>query len=96
VTRREYDVSMVVNGIRITKIIIDPHYEKKHADTVNDEVILELVKNLNGLEIEPAKVGERFSYFEGDRIEYRGKRYKLIWLLEEGHIYIGIVNAYRR
>ena len=50
VSRREYSVNMKVNGLMINKVIIDPHYEEKHADTVNDEIILELVKTLNGSE----------------------------------------------
>jgi hypothetical protein len=42
--RREYSVSIVVNQIRITKVIIDPHYEAKHAASISDELILKLVK----------------------------------------------------
>jgi hypothetical protein len=35
-SRREYSISIVVNGQRITKVIIDPHYEEKHAETITD------------------------------------------------------------
>ena len=96
VNRREYNVSMMINGQIINKVIIDPHYEVKHASTVTDEIILELVRTLNGSEVQPDALDESFSYFVSDGIEYQGKAYKLIWLLEDHQIYIGVINAYRR
>ncbi len=46
--RREYDIGITVNGRQVTKVIIDPHYELKHADSVSDQIILDLVKLLDG------------------------------------------------
>lgn len=94
--RREYDINIVVNRIRVTKVIVDPHYEEKHAAVVSDDLILELVKTLDGQVFEPDDVAPPYSYFRTEGIELHGKRYRLIWLLEDGHIYIGVVNAYRR
>ncbi len=94
--RRDYEVSIVVNDVLINKVIIDSHYERKHADSVTDEIILELVKTLDGQEAEPNSTEDPFTYFVNDAIEYKGKTYKLIWLLEDRQIYIGVVNAYRR
>jgi len=34
-------------------LIIDPHYEEKHAESINDEIIIELVKTLDGEVVEP-------------------------------------------
>lgn len=87
---------MVVNGIRISKVVIDPHYEEKHAESVTDEIILELVKTLDGLKVVPEVVSGTYSYYKQDAIELGGKLYRLIWLLEDGEIYVGVVNAYRR
>lgn len=53
VKRREYDISITVNRKRISKVIIDPHYEEKHAASISDEIILTLVKDLDGREFEP-------------------------------------------
>lgn len=75
---------------------IDPHYEEKHAGSVTDEVILELVSQLNGRMFKPVDVDDGFQYFVNDHLEYGGKFYKLIWLLEGEEVYIGIVNTYRR
>ncbi len=94
--RREYDISIVVNRRQITKVIIDPHYEEKHADSINDEIIVELVKTLDGEIAIPDEEATPFSYFTTDKIELNGKFYKLVWLLEDNQIYIGVVNAYRR
>lgn len=94
--RREYPTSIVINGINISKIIIDPHYEVKHGSTIDDEIILNLVKTLDNEAYEPDDVDENYSYFVKDMIEHRGKFYKLIWLLESNEIYVGVINAYRR
>jgi hypothetical protein len=94
--RREYDISIVVNRRRITKVIIDPHYEERHSASISDELILELVKTLDSQVFEPDDVSPPYSYFRTEGIELHGRRYRLIWLLEEGRIYIGVVNAYRR
>lgn len=95
--RRWYDISVVVNGIKISQLIIDPHYLLKHGDSVSDEVIIDLVKMLDGREFSPDKLGSNgFLYFVEDRMKYCGKTYKLIWLLKDDEIFIGVVNCYRR
>jgi len=94
--RREYAIQISVNGISITKVIIDPHYEERHAESINDEIILNLVKMLDGQYFEADEVKSPFSYFVSDKMEYMGKHYRLIWLLEEDQIFIGVINAYRR
>ena len=64
---REYNISIMVNEILISKVIIDPDDEKTP-----------------------------YAYFVTDKIESGGKLYKLIWMLENHEIYIGVINAYRR
>jgi hypothetical protein len=57
-------------------------------------LILDLVAQLDGRrELPEAKSGS-YSYF-ATLIEFLGKQYRLIWLLEDHAIYIGVVNAYR-
>lgn len=78
-------------------MVIDPHYEEKHAGSVNDEVILELVMQLNGKTFSPTDTDEDgYKYFVNDHMEHDGKFYKLIWLIHNEQVYVGIVNAYRR
>ncbi len=97
--RRSYAVSLVLNGRQIEQVIINPHYEEKHSDSVIDEIILNLVKKyLDGEEVESASGPDEdgFEYFVRDLLELDGKFYKLVWLLKDNEVYIGIVNAYRR
>ena len=94
--RRKYKIEIVVNDILIQSVVIDSHYEEKHSKDINDEIILDLVRMLDGKTFEPDDINPPYKYFVTDKIFYKGKYYKLIWPLEEDQIYIGIVNAYRR
>lgn len=95
-SRREYDIKLTVNGRAIAKVIIDSHYEEKHADSVDDVTILSLVEQLSGQNFQPDDVDGPFQYFVTDQMELDGKKYKLVWLLEDNTLHIGVVNAYRR
>ena len=95
--RREYQIFLTINGRKITKVIIDPHYEIRHSDSITDDIILDLVRMLDGAEELPVDIDEDgFEYFVKDKMDLGGKIYKLVWLLHEDEIFIGIVNAYRR
>ncbi len=93
--RREYKVNIEFNDVRITKVIIDSHYEEKHSSSVNDKIILQLVQKIDGLALFPDAVKPPYSYFSQE-IRLDGKLYKMVWLVEDHQIYIGIVNTYRR
>jgi hypothetical protein len=95
-TRREYQISLIVNNPSILKVVIDPHFEAKHTGSIDDQIILRLVQNLSGKLFEPDATEGAFAYFVTDDILLDGKAYKLIWLLEDDSQYIGVVNAFRR
>ncbi len=94
--RRSYPVEITVNGRNIGEVIIDPHYENKHSDSVNDDLVLDLVKLLDGKFYEPTAARDGFQYFVADPLELEGNRYRLVWLLEDEKLYVGVVNAFRR
>ncbi len=99
VNRREYPIFLTINGRKITRVIIDPHQESRHKDSINDDIILSLVRTLDGAEELPKDIDdEGFEYYVKDKIDLDGKLYKLVWLLreDEDEIFIAIVNAYRR
>ena len=91
--RREFTIlPVVINGIWITKVVVDPHYEK-HRD-ITDDVVLDLVRLLDGLEQEADHVSPPYEYY-ATLLDCRGKTYRLVWLLEAHEIYIGIITVYR-
>ncbi|MCO5112981.1 MAG: hypothetical protein M9899_02275 [Bdellovibrionaceae bacterium] len=94
--RRKYDINVTINDIKIKHVVIDPHYEDKHTESISDELILKLIYTLNDRTFEPVDVTPPFSYFKTDPHECEGKKYRLIWLLEDDQIYIGVVNVHRR
>jgi len=96
-SRREYFLRLNINDRNLEKVIIDRHYEEKHADSVTDEIVLSLVRQLDGKIFVPQdKDEEGYLYFVNDRMEHDKRFYKLIWLLREGELFVGIINAYRR
>ncbi len=86
----------VNNNRTLNEVVIDPHCEAKHFSSMNDQIILDLVKQLDGRVFEPDVIEGPFSYFVTDKVKLAGKFYKLIWLLEDDAMYIGVINAFRR
>ena len=93
--QHEYAIEPItVNGIKISRVVIDDHYKEKHRDHMTDALILKLVMQLDGRKEVPEDVVGKFSYF-ATLVELNEKQYRLVWLLEQDAIYIGVVNAYR-
>ncbi|MBY0383645.1 hypothetical protein K2X05_00675 [bacterium] len=86
--------AIVVNGIKISDVIISDHYEIKHSKYMTDELVLKLVNELDGKKELPIDTKDGFSYFLS-MVELNDKPYRLIWLLQDNAIYIGVVNAHR-
>ena len=93
--RRSYSVTLTVNGRPITEVVIDPHYEEKHPD-ISDELILELVKKLDGNEYVPQEREDDWEFFMLDQLEHEGKRYRLVWCMKDQALFIGVIKAFRR
>ena len=93
--RRRYKVHLQVNGRRIEEVVIDPHYAIKHPD-IDDGLILELVQGLDGKEFQPEVREDEWEFFMLDRIGHRGKRYRLVWCLQDAEPLLGVINCFRR
>ena len=93
--KRTYKIKPItVNGIRVVQVVIDSHFEEKHIDHMSDELILILVRELDDRQEFPETKRGRYSYF-ATLVAFKQKQYRLVWLLEDHAIYIGIINAYR-
>jgi hypothetical protein len=96
VKRKEYKTSLKINGKNINSIIIDRHYRIKHKDTVDDGLILELVKKLDNGIFRIEKSNGDFQYFAVEPVyDDRENPYRLVLLLCASDDYIGVINAFR-
>jgi hypothetical protein len=88
----------MVNGHRITTVLIGRHYVIKHGKHINDDLILRLVASLDGgnYPVDSTTNGT-YCYAADILLEETGKIYRLIWIFEGKYLQIlGVVNAYRR
>jgi hypothetical protein len=94
--RVKYDLLLRFEDIDINEVIIDQHYTEKHFD-VSDWIILELVKHLNHREVDiKSKTNnDLYSYFVAEPLFHNNKPYRLVFLIEAGQNYIGVINAFR-
>ncbi len=80
---KSYIFSANVNGQEITELLIGRHYLKKHSAYMNDDLILQLAKCLDGKTFPVDSSTSGIDYYAAD-IEYGdpSKIYRLIWLFE--------------
>lgn len=92
--RREYDIKpLTINKLTITRLVIDNHLDK-HSNHINDELVKILIRALDGQRFEPENESNGFKYF-ASRIKENDKWYKLVWLLENNSLYIGVITVFR-
>lgn len=92
---RVYKIEMIFNEKHLSEVWIDPHYEVKHSGSINDILILELVRQLGRMSFVAKAESQGFRFYEVD-VEYLGKPYRLILVTPPDGSYLGIRNAYRR
>ena len=90
--KKTYTLNIEVNGYSFLKVDISQLYQKKHAD-ITDELILELLKLfVDKKTFQPDKLTT--DYFVLEKILRLGKKYKLVWQIENQNSFI-VVNCYR-
>jgi hypothetical protein len=95
--QREYMLRLTVNSRKLSRVLIDSHYEIKHSGSINDAIVLELVKKLNGGTFEHDKVTKAgWEIYSNDPWYLDGKPYRIIWCLHPGETYLGVINVFRR
>lgn len=92
--RNEYPLQLVINHRQIKRVIVDQHYKEKHPD-VTDEIILELIRSIDGEDF--LVEGERgnFQYFTAEPVFKDDNPYRLVMMLCIFDDYLGVINAFR-
>lgn len=91
-SKKTYPLKLKVNGYQFSKIAVSHHYQEKHAD-ITDELILELLELfVDKKTFQSDKLTT--DYFVLEKILHQGKKYKLIWQIENENSFI-VVNCYR-
>ena len=62
--RRSYPIFITINDKVIHKVVIDPHYEVKHKESITDETIIALTQMLDGKFFTPEAEKDGFLYFK--------------------------------
>jgi hypothetical protein len=47
---------ITINGRNLNRVVIDHHCRLKHGQSMNDEIILDLVKTMDGKKFPPEKI----------------------------------------
>lgn len=94
-TRPEYSLKIRINGRNLNRVVIDQHYKEKHAESINDQLILELIKELDGRTFPIEEEHGEFQYFAVDPVAKDDKPYRLVLLLCISDDYLGVINAFR-
>lgn len=93
---------MVVNSWKFEMTIISSHYEEEHGSYMNDEKILEIVKQLDKRDDFVPKLqgklsdGTEWQSFCWEPFCHDKKAYRLVWYWEIGIPRLWILNCYRR
>ena len=93
--RTEYRVVMTFQGRSMSRIVIDQHYRDRHHESIDDELILDLVQAQNGAYYFPVSTQGDFEFFKIEPVVWKLKSYRLILLVCQSEDYVGVVNAFR-
>ncbi len=95
--QRSQELKLMINGRKLNRVVIDSHYEVKHAASMNDALIIELVKTLNGkIYLHEYITIQGWEIYTLDPLVFNKKSYRLVWCLSPEENYIGVINAFRR
>lgn len=93
-SRKNFDVILMFNGKRHHPLIIDSHFLDKHSD-LTYEIIVELVKTLNGSFFEAQEIKDMWHYYAIEPVFYNTLAYRLILVIHQNERFLGVINAFR-
>ncbi len=91
-----YLIQVEFNGVLYTELMIDPHYELKHKESISDGIIIALVLTLHKSFVDKQAISSSgYMFYEVD-VELKNKLYRLVLTNPPDHSFLGVRNAYRR
>jgi len=93
--RSVYRFRMTLNERRYRKVVIDSHFKGKHGESVTEEIILEVLKRIDGEVFDPVFKDVEFEYFKVEPIFFDDAPYRLIFLLFVNEYTLGVINCFR-
>jgi hypothetical protein len=93
--RPEYTLKININGRNLNRVIIDQHYKEKHAESINDQLILDLIQTLDGRAFPIEEVHGEFQYFTVEPVLKGNSPHRLVLLICISDDYLGVINAFR-
>jgi hypothetical protein len=92
--RPEYPLKITINGRNLSRVVIDQHYRLKHGE-MDDQIILELLKTLDGRKFPPERIQGENEYFTVEPVYRLEKPYRVVLVLCLSDDYLGVINAFR-
>ncbi len=96
--RNDYVLSLTINHRTIRRVIIDQHHRENHSESVDDPLILELVKELDQRVLDVEAERGDYQYFKVDPVfpsDSADRPFRLILVLCIHDDYLGVINAFR-
>jgi hypothetical protein len=85
-----------MNGKSFRRVIIDSHYEDRHAESVSDALIMDLIKELKGLFFPMTKeLATGYRVFVTEPVWAKAKPFRLVWTYHPDEDYLGVINCFR-
>lgn len=94
-SRTVYTLPIQINERRLKRVIIDQHYLLNHAESVNDNLILSLVKSIDGGTFRIDSEDYPFQYLVAEPVFNMKQPYRLVVVICLNDDYLGIINAFR-
>ena len=85
----------MLNGRSLSRVIIDQHYREKHLESINDLLIIELLKTLDGENFPIDSRKAEFEFFKAEPVLWQKKPYRLVLVLSNSDDFVGVINAFR-
>ena len=92
---REYKVAFEFNGRQFKSALLDSHYEEKHGENIDDQLIIEILKTqIAGERFNNESSNDEWRYYVFHAV-HEAKNYRLIFCDHVEESIFVIINCFR-